>query len=261
MTASILLTRKIRLTQLETLSKLTITALVGCVLLIGYAMMIMAGRLDWRGIAFIAITLLLARIIALGGRWAPLLGSILSGLLLIDNAPAFAYALAHVNNLRTLAFQVLFMAVLVVGMMAGIGATVQNYRGVSPVATRWLLVGLAVLATTGVTIILLTTRQSVAADPNADPSATLPVLTTANFAFDQTEIRTKVGEAVALPLINRDPYAHSLDVDEFDVHVLMLTGEPSVARFTPTQPGTYTFYCGVPGHRQGGMVGTLIVEP
>jgi mono/diheme cytochrome c family protein len=26
------------------------------------------------------------------------------------------------------------------------------------------------------------------------------------------------------------------------------------------KPGTYTFYCSVPGHRQGGMVGTLVVQ-
>ncbi len=259
---SILLTRNARPAQLATLSKLTITALMGCVVLIGYAMMIMAGRLDWRGTAFIAMTLALAGIIAKGWRWAPLPGAILSGLLLIDNAPAFMYALSHASNLSTLVFQTLFMAVLIVGVTAGICATVQNYRGAAPIATRWLLAGLALLIGTGVAVMLLTMpRQSAAAEPDIGAIVTLPELTTANFQFDQREIRVQAGETVALPLTNRDPYAHSFDVDAFDVHVLMLTGEPSVARFTPTEAGTYTFYCGVPGHVQGGMVGTLIVEP
>jgi uncharacterized cupredoxin-like copper-binding protein len=46
----------------------------------------------------------------------------------------------------------------------------------------------------------------------------------------------------------------------------------SIAGATPTfqggsktltlhlKPGTYTFYCSVPGHRQAGMQGTLVVK-
>jgi uncharacterized cupredoxin-like copper-binding protein len=30
--------------------------------------------------------------------------------------------------------------------------------------------------------------------------------------------------------------------------------------FTPTTPGMYTFYYGVPGHRELGMHGMLVVE-
>jgi uncharacterized cupredoxin-like copper-binding protein len=41
----------------------------------------------------------------------------------------------------------------------------------------------------------------------------------------------------------------------------MAAGKPALALFTPTTTGTYSFYCGVPGHREAGMVGTLIVEP
>jgi uncharacterized cupredoxin-like copper-binding protein len=37
--------------------------------------------------------------------------------------------------------------------------------------------------------------------------------------------------------------------------------QSALALFRPTQTGTYTFYCAVPGHRAAGMVGTLTVEP
>jgi nitrite reductase (NO-forming) len=79
--------------------------------------------------------------------------------------------------------------------------------------------------------------------------------------FDRTELRARVGETVALRLDNRDAQRHSFDVDELSVHVPMPAGTTAAALFRPTEPGTYTFYCQVPGHREAGMVGTLIVEP
>ena len=43
----------------------------------------------------------------------------------------------------------------------------------------------------------------------------------------------------------------------------MPAGERAVAQFTPTQPGTYTFYCALHVDRttKQGMAGTLIVAP
>ena len=69
---------------------------------------------------------------------------------------------------------------------------------------------------------------------------------------------------VALRLENTDGASHSFDVDELNVHALMPGGKSSLALFKPTKPGTYTFYCGIPGHYNKatgeGMHGTLIVE-
>jgi nitrite reductase (NO-forming) len=71
----------------------------------------------------------------------------------------------------------------------------------------------------------------------------------------------KAGEMVALCLENRDTAPHSFNIDEFDVHISMQPGESSLALFTASTPGTYIFYCDVPGHRAAGMVSTQIVEP
>ncbi len=83
---------------------------------------------------------------------------------------------------------------------------------------------------------------------------------TKNYRFAQEEIRVQAGEMVTITLENKDAAAHAFDIDEFNVHIPMPAQEELTFTFTPTQPGTYTFYCGLLGHRGGGMVGTLIVE-
>ncbi len=37
-------------------------------------------------------------------------------------------------------------------------------------------------------------------------------------------------------------------------------GEGGTSEFIPGEPGTYYYICTVPGHREMGMVGTIIVE-
>jgi plastocyanin len=80
-------------------------------------------------------------------------------------------------------------------------------------------------------------------------------------SFSQTELTVRAGEAVSLELFNMDGYAHSFDIDEFDVHAEMPASETLPLTFTPDVPGVYEFYCGTAGHRAAGMAGTLIVEP
>jgi uncharacterized cupredoxin-like copper-binding protein len=74
-------------------------------------------------------------------------------------------------------------------------------------------------------------------------------------------MRARVGETVALRLENSDGGAHSFGIDALNIHVPMPAGKPALALFTPITPGTYTFYCGVPSHREADMLGTLVVEP
>ena len=43
------------------------------------------------------------------------------------------------------------------------------------------------------------------------------------------------------------------------LHVHALGDKQVTVTFTPTDPGTYEFYCTIPGHREAGMVGSLVV--
>jgi hypothetical protein len=51
--------------------------------------------------------------------------------------------------------------------------------------------------------------------------------------------------------------AHSFN-GEFNLHVSMTPGKPSLALFKAGAPGTDTFCCGPLGHYE---LGTLVVEP
>ncbi len=86
-------------------------------------------------------------------------------------------------------------------------------------------------------------------------------LATENFKFGQAELRVTAGETVELELSNADFLPHSFDVDELDIHIPIPGRDGVRLTFTPTKPGTYSFYCGIPGHVEAGMVGDLIVEP
>lgn len=204
-------------------------------------------------------------------RWAPLLAVIYWILLMWLNVPHLSHDLAHPEFLNVFAFSVIVLALAGVGIVAGIGATVQNYRahtatGIDAERMRlprwfpallWSLAGLCL----GAILVATLLPTSASAGVSAESLATLPALGAVQIRFDQTELRVKAGEIVALRLENRDSQPHSFNIDEFKVHVSMPPGTPSLALFRPTTPGTYTFYCDVPTHRQAGMVGTLIVAP
>ena len=45
-----------------------------------------------------------------------------------------------------------------------------------------------------------------------------------------------------------------------DVYIALDPGGEGLVKLKAHEPGTYTFYCTVPGHREGGMEGTLTVS-
>jgi uncharacterized cupredoxin-like copper-binding protein len=86
-------------------------------------------------------------------------------------------------------------------------------------------------------------------------------LTSDAMRFEQTQITLSANESTTLLLANRDMFAHAFDIDALDIHIAMPRHSQVPVTFDALEPGTYTFYCGIPGHRDAGMVGTLVVTP
>ncbi len=78
------------------------------------------------------------------------------------------------------------------------------------------------------------------------------------FFFNPKTLNAKVGEEVSLEIAAAGQ--HTFTVDELGVNIPLPNGKTTRVEFTPTQSGTFTYYCAIPGHREAGQIGTLKVE-
>jgi plastocyanin len=92
---------------------------------------------------------------------------------------------------------------------------------------------------------------------DADPSGLL--------AFLQKSVSLKAGK-VTIKFVNRAAVPHNLTIQQGSGATgPFVAGTPTFAsgsaKLTATlKPGTYTFYCSVPGHRAAGMQGTITAK-
>ena len=88
-------------------------------------------------------------------------------------------------------------------------------------------------------------------------------------------INAKVGDRIIFNILNAGKSFHAFGVtlndeglggilsEEQMSHAAnnpLKPGEGGTSEFIPGEPGTYYYICTVPGHREMGMVGTIIVE-
>ena len=76
--------------------------------------------------------------------------------------------------------------------------------------------------------------------------------------FAREKITVKGGQ-VGVVVDNEDLFWHTFTIDELDVDVRVPVSAKRRAAFT-APPGTYTYYCAIPGHQAIGMEGTLVVS-
>ncbi len=117
----------------------------------------------------------------------------------------------------------------------------------------------------------------------AQPSTEIE-LDASEFAYSPVTVTVPAGVPVQLTLKNMGAVEHDFVIEKIDAQVEMMhdsgsdahhahgaeakydlhfsaqPGDTSTIQFTVTEPGTYTFYCSVAGHKEAGMLGELIVR-
>ena len=120
------------------------------------------------------------------------------------------------------------------------------------------------LLTIALSAVLLTACGG-GAEPTADDGTTpsgdaIEVTGTDGLAFEPTQLSASAG-SVTFELTSEASVRHTMaieGVNSNDPIVEAEAGETTSGTVT-LQPGTYTFFCDVPGHREAGMEGTLDV--
>jgi plastocyanin len=92
---------------------------------------------------------------------------------------------------------------------------------------------------------------TLAADPNGQ------------LKFTKSSLTAKAGK-VTIQFTNNAPLSHNLTIQEGSTGAIV-GSTPTFQGATKTltvnlKPGTYTFFCSVPGHQAAGMQGTLTVS-
>ncbi|MDQ3729561.1 MAG: cupredoxin domain-containing protein [Actinomycetota bacterium] len=82
-----------------------------------------------------------------------------------------------------------------------------------------------------------------------------------SFAYEEESVEAEAGE-VTIEFDNPASLGHDVNVEgpDGDVGGTDVISETTTTAAVELEPGDYTFYCSVPGHREGGMEGDLTVE-
>jgi uncharacterized cupredoxin-like copper-binding protein/mono/diheme cytochrome c family protein len=93
----------------------------------------------------------------------------------------------------------------------------------------------------------------------APAELTEQVVTSFDIYFEPKEVAIPADTDVTFHLPNDGAAAHNFSIDALGIDVDLAPGsEEQVVINAPA--GTYEYYCNVPGHKEAGMVGTLVVE-
>jgi hypothetical protein len=196
--------------------------------------------------------------------WFWLVSALPALFILLMNATYLAYDITRPTITETFLRSMLVLAGGLVIIVGAITALFEARRG-RPTWTRTGLAGWVSMAVTGalvgaaITSLLAGSASAGGAGVAEEPTLS-GVLTVEKNAFVETSLDMNDGGVLGIFIVNKDPLPHAFDMDSLDIHVQLPPSSTTAVAIKPAGPGNVEFYCGVPGHREAGMVGTLSVE-
>jgi len=118
--------------------------------------------------------------------------------------------------------------------------------------------GLACLALVVLAVVggLEAAPRRLAAQPGT--AAAQPTLVAEDIKFVPATLTVRPGTTITF--VNQGALPHNFSLDALHLSVDVQPGAQTQFTIPATaKPGTYSFYCDVPGHREAGMTGTLVV--
>lgn len=221
---------------------------------------------------FIAITAVVGTIgivslLSSGARqrsWFWLVAVVPGLLILLQNAPFIAYDIIRPANTRNFLLSIVVLAGGLAIIVGGVTAFLEVRRS----RVSWTRSGRGGWVSLAIVGALLGAAATSALAGSASAGGTgvaeeptvSGVLNVEENAFLEARLDMNSGEVLGLFIVNKDPFPHSFDIISLDIHVQLPASSTTAVAIEPTGPGDLEFFCGVPGHREAGMVGTIEVD-
>ena len=123
-------------------------------------------------------------------------------------------------------------------------------------SARKYLVLFVVLALSAILIAACTPSTS-----TGGSSGSTTITVSDDLKFTPNVINAKPGQAVEVVVDNSAGKTdHTFIVKDLKVNEQIPAGKKTTVKFTAPAAGTYTFECDLPGHKEAGMIGQIVVK-
>jgi plastocyanin len=196
--------------------------------------------------------------------WFWLAAAVAGVLFLVMFGAEVAFSLSHPADPRGFVPALMAAAAAILIVVGGLIAYLEMRRSATIWSSErrggWLVAALGGVLIGAALTSWLAGSASASGGAVSESPTTTAVLVAENTTFDHASLSMRSGEVLGLFLVNRDPTAHSFDIDSLGVHVQMPPNSTTAVAITPAAAGAYEYYCAVLGHRDAGMVGTLTIH-